>query len=310
MLLQPWCSGLTSSALSVNADFRAVCMYSFFNGDVLHLLLYSAFKHAQVLIRRVSVLKRYRFPRGMRYSTIGERECFYQEEFNLERVSEWFVGRKQRVIFAVVIGRHTKLYPAKYREDASTTILIDEYRDLTDVKRQILEFKPESVYYDRNLYDSRGGKIGQELAFDIDPENITCPIHGTLEHKMKRQQGLSFCRLELKSAKAETIRLYSKLQDRFSLLRIVYSGRGFHIHVRDEEAFWMNYYERLKLAKDLRADSSPIDEWVTSGGMRLIRLPYSLHGMVSRIVTPIDIEDLESFDPIIEPRCLPRFLKG
>ncbi|MEM1515053.1 MAG: hypothetical protein QXH24_03270 [Candidatus Bathyarchaeia archaeon] len=36
----------------------------------------------------------------------------------------------------------------------------------------------------------------------------------------------------------------------------------------------------------------------TSGGMRLIRLPYSLHGMVSRIVMLISISELEGFNPI------------
>ena len=59
-------------------------------------------------------------------------------------------------------------------------------------------------------------KIGQELAFDLDPENITCPIHGTLADKMKRHQGLSFCELELDMVKQEAIGLYEFLGERFS----------------------------------------------------------------------------------------------
>jgi len=63
--------------------------------------------------------------------------------------------------------RHTEIYPRKYREDASTTILIDEYEDLNDLKEQILEFLPKSVYYDRNIYDKEGVVLGQEIAFDL-----------------------------------------------------------------------------------------------------------------------------------------------
>ena len=251
----------------------------------------------------------YYLPRGMRPSTLEERKQFYMEEFNLNGVKEWFRGWGGKIVFAVIIGRHTKIYPPEYEEDASTTILIDNYRGLEDVKKWILEFLPESVYYDRNIYDEQGNILGQEMAFDLDPENLTCPIHGSLEDKMRRHQGLSFCEIELEMVKDETVRLHEELSKIFSDLRIVYSGRGFHIHVLDEEAFDWSREERMKLAGEIRGRGFMIDEWVTSGGMRLIRLPYSLHGMVSRIVTPIDISELSSFNPIEDERCIPKFLK-
>ena len=68
-------------------------------------------------------------------------------------MAEWFTGGLGNTKFAVIIGRHTKIYPEKYKEDASTTIIIDEYKDLEDLRGQILEFLPEAVYYDRNVYD-------------------------------------------------------------------------------------------------------------------------------------------------------------
>jgi hypothetical protein len=37
----------------------------------------------------------------------------------------------------------------------STTILVDEYDGFEDVKDQILEFLPEAVYYDRNVYGDK-----------------------------------------------------------------------------------------------------------------------------------------------------------
>jgi len=254
----------------------------------------------------VSMVQHYQ-PAGMRYSTLQERKQFYTQEFR-QKAAEWFQQGPGRTKFAVIMGRHTKIYLPKYKQDASTTIIIDEYQTIEDVRQQILEFLPEAVYYDRNVYDANDQKVGQELAFDLDPENITCPIHGNLADKMKRLQGLSFCELELEMVKKEALGLYDFLSARFVNVRPVYSGRGFHLHVLDPNAYTLTTEERLKLAKEVKQAGFHIDEWVTSGEMRLIRLPYSLNGLVSRIALPLTKQDLETFDPIHDQRCLPRFL--
>ena len=255
-------------------------------------------------------MTKYYLPEGMRYSTIDERKQFYTAEFNLSKVAEWFEKPIGNVKFAVIIGRHTKIYPEKYKEDASITIIIDEYEGLEDVRTQIVEFLPESAYYDRNVYDQNDRKIGQELAFDLDPENITCPIHGSLADKMKRHQGLSFCALELNMVREQAIRLYEYLEKEFSNMRIVYSGRGFHIHVFDAEAYAFGEKKRRALAESVKKKGFGIDEWVTAGEMRLIRLPYSLHGLVSRIAVPVEKSELERFDPVRDERCIPKFLSS
>ncbi len=66
----------------------------------------------------------------MRYATLDERKEFYTAEFNTAKVAEWFGTRLTRTKFAVIMGRHTRIYPEKYREDADTTIIIDEYNSL------------------------------------------------------------------------------------------------------------------------------------------------------------------------------------
>ena len=247
----------------------------------------------------------------MRYSTLKERRGFYKEEFDVAKLNEWFENwsLKGKVKFAVIIGRHTRIFPKEFEEDASTTIIIDEHRNLQDVRAQILEFLPESAYYDRNVYDKKQRVIAQELAFDLDPENLTCPIHGTLADKMNRRQGLAFCEVELDMVKEETVKLYEELAKQFSQMRVVYSGRGFHIHVFDGEPFTWKRRQRKALAVELMKKGFLIDEWVTTGGMRLIRLPCSLHGMVSRIVTPVDVQELDRFNPLSDRRCLPKFLR-
>jgi len=247
-------------------------------------------------------------PKGMRYTTIEERNEFYMREFDTKKVQEWFGKRFDRTKFAVIMGKHTKIYLEKYQEDAETTVIIDEYQTLKDVQDQIVDFLPEAVYYDRNVYDIDDQIIGQELAFDLDPENVTCPVHGNLEDKMERQQGLSFCEIELEIVRKEAIELYEYLQSQFSDLRAVYSGRGFHLHVLDKDAYAKSIAERLSLAREVKQKGFHIDEWVSSGEYRLIRLPFSLNGLVSRIVLPLKKKELESFDAVHDSRCLPKFL--
>ena len=250
----------------------------------------------------------YFLPAGMRYSNLEERKQFYMEEFDPQKQLEWFSGGVGNTKFAAIIGRHTKIYPPKYKDDATTTIILDEFKSLEELRQQILEFLPEAVYYDRNVYDANERIIGQELAFDLDPENITCPIHGTLADKMKRHQGLSFCELEFDMVKHETMGLLDYLEKTYSDLRVVYSGRGFHLHVLDPEAYKMNTKERLNLAAEVKKAGFHIDDWVTSGEFRLIRLPYSLNGLVSRIALPLKKGELENFDAVHDKRCLPKFL--
>ena len=253
-------------------------------------------------------MSRYYLPEGMRYATLEERKQFYASEFDFSGIKDWFGERKDKIKYAVIIGRHTKIFPEEYKEDADTTIIIDEYQNLKEVQNEILEFLPEAVYYDRNVYNEKNEKTGQELAFDLDPENITCPIHGSLADKMKHGQGLSFCNIELNMVKYQTIRLYEHLAKQFSKIKIVYSGRGFHLHVIDAEAYMLDARKRTEIAAAVKERGFQIDEWVTAGEMRLIRLPYSLNGLVSRIALPLEKNELEMFNPIKDRRCIPNFL--
>lgn len=257
----------------------------------------------------VVCMSHYYLPKGMRPATLEERKEFYANEFSLEKVAAWLAGRQGKTKFAVIIGRHTKIFPPEYAEDAETTIIIDEYVDLADMRRQILEFLPESAYYDRTCYGENGLVLGQELAFDLDPENITCPVHGTLADKMARGQGLGFCEIELGLVREQAVGLCEHLENQFTQLKIVYSGRGFHIHVLDEDAYSLSTEARIELAEKVKSLGFEIDAWVTAGEMRLIRLSYSLHGMVSRVAISLEKSEIEKFNPIQDSRCIPAFLK-
>jgi DNA primase catalytic subunit len=221
----------------------------------------------------------------------------------------------------LILGRHSGIYPRRFRHLKNVPLLVDDVAGPRALRPFLLKYLPEGVYYDRNVYTSleaarRSGLdythawrsryfAGQELAFDLDPENVDCPIHGDVEAKMRRHQGLSFCDWEFDEVRRQAVDLLDDLSRRWSDLRAVYSGRGFHIHVLDEDAFRLTRKARIAHAARY-ARRYAIDEWVTSGEMRLIRLPYSLHGMVSRVVVPVSREDLPAFT-YHDRRTVPRW---
>lgn len=252
---------------------------------------------------------RYKFPKGMRISTLEEREKFYRSEFDIEKVAKWLSWRDiKNTAFAVIIGRKTNIYPKEFEDKKDKALIIDSHRGLKDVLDYILYYLPEGVYYDRNVYRDLSlcekcsknclecdNVLGQELAFDLDPENVDCPYHGSLEDKLARKDTVSFCMVEFKKVRKNALKLYGELKKEFKDLRIVFSGRGFHIHVLDPKAFKLSLEERKEIAE--RYSDFGIDEWITSGEMRLIRLPYSLNALVSRVCVPLAPEELSLFDP-------------
>jgi len=272
----------------------------------------------------------YEFPEGMQTSSLKERRIFYSNEFNLSSVSRWLTHRgkikelRKKIVFAMIPGRHSNIYPPEFENIKNKVVIIDDYLDFEDLRNYILRYLPEGVYYDRNVYsDIEECKkcpkcyrecwdcscyLGQELAFDIDPENATCPIHGTINDKIERGIGLSFCMYEFDMVKKSTIELWSELEKDFSDLKLVFSGRGFHIHVLDSSAVKLSYEQRKDVAE--KFSKHYIDEWVTTGGSRLIRLPFSLNALVSRIVIPVKIDEIEDFDPRYDKRCIPKFAGG
>ncbi len=267
-------------------------------------------------------MKKYRFPKGMRPSKLKEREEFYREEFDVKSCKNWLSWRDDKnTAFAVIVGRHTDIYLPEYESVKRKALIIDEHSGLSEVLEYVLKYLPEGVYYDRNVYKNLKtcrscpkeyrdcwdceNFLGQELAFDVDPENIPCPYHGTVEEKMKRHQGLSFCMIEFRRARKFAWKIYDDMKGEFKDVRMVYSGRGFHVHVVDKRALRLSREERVELAKAY--SEYGIDEWVTNGEMRLIRLPYSLNGLVSRVCIPLSEED-KKFDPRYDARCIPRFL--
>jgi DNA primase catalytic subunit len=267
---------------------------------------------------------KYKMPRGMRYSSLVERAEFYCNEFNAKNLRAWQSFRKMPVL-SFLVGKYTQIYLKQFKEIRDDVVVIDDYYDVKGIQQYLLKYLPEGVYYDTNQYEDLDicagcprcyetseclackHYVGQELVFDLDPENVYCPVHGDLDQKMKAHQGRMLCMIEFKILRKKAVLMYRELKQTYSKLRVIYSGRGFHIHVLDADTTYLTRTERSVMASGF-ATRFPIDEWVTAGSIKLIRLPYTLHAMISRICVPIDPNELETFDPINYEPAVPRFL--
>lgn len=86
---------------------------------------------------------------------------------------------------------------------------------------------------------------------------------------------------------------------------VVYSGQGCHVYLLDTDREHHYDEQSREVINDLLLDDYeiPIDPVVTADRRRVMRLPYSLHAGVSRVVQPIDSP---SFD--VRSEATPSFL--
>src|SRR5512137_2693599 len=150
-----------------------------------------------------------RFPSGMKPSTLEDRQEYYSSEFDVVGVAEWIGNRKGNIKFAMILGRHSGIVMPERAKNRDNVIIVDSWTNAADLKEYALDYLPEAMYYDRNRYldvsycercaeDRRRcprcyNYSGQQLDFDIHPENVDCPYHGHIGQKMARGRGLSFC---------------------------------------------------------------------------------------------------------------------
>lgn len=252
------------------------------------------------------------YPVNHRPTKVLERWKYYSS-LDFDKIGEWFKnkpGSLKRPIFHLDPGYETGYCKKKYRGMLGNLLYFD-IKDYNELKEMVLEYLPEDLYYDRNLYNDVSkcancedrnclnckDLLGQELMFDIDPENIDCPNCGTLEERIKGASMFKFCYICFNKAIDHTILLHKLLSSKnYHELTTVYSGRGFHVYVEDAFAYEMDQKERKRLVLEVKKQGIGIDPWVTEGGSRLARVPYSLNGLVSRVCHPIEIDDIKKLD--------------
>lgn len=254
---------------------------------------------------------RFDFPEGLRPATVDERDRFYRSAFPLDELRER-MDRWERFIPVVDVGTETTRYRPRFREYKGKLVRITDYADLDDLRTKIVEYAPEDLYYVTTVekQDRIETNPEQELVFDLDPENVSCrTCDRKRPHLEKPAQDYVFCMDCFAQVAQETKSLYGFLETHFDQLSLVYSGRGFHIHVGDEAGFRMDREDRRELASKVRMEF-PVDEAVTAGEKDLIRMPGSLHGLVSRVVTEIEPRHLDDPERVLHSLSVPEFIEA
>jgi DNA primase catalytic subunit len=246
---------------------------------------------------------------GFEPSTLEQRKEFYSNEFDEAKAMSWFKENKLPLpqLLAVDMGSETGIIKDKSKKGKVISLRNE------NVRKKMVGYLPEDLYYDRNQYKDAGkilkelnfkevinttNFIGQELAFDIDPENIKCGC---------KKKFPGFCERCMAGTVDSALGLADFLRERFKSIGFVYSGRGMHVHVFDKEAFDLSVEERDEINKG--AMRYHIDPWVSKGYIRLMRLPYSLNGIVSRVVIPLSMSEAKGFNPLHSEKSIPSFLK-
>jgi len=247
----------------------------------------------------------------VKIASLKEREEFYKKEFDITEVKKWFNENKIKPQFFIIDpGSDSKI--SKYKSKG--LIILRPNINYKELREKLIKYLPEDVYYDRNIYKNpslyieKGNLkkkfsnsitdnnwLGQELVFDVDLDNLKCNLC----------KGKGFCSNCLHDALKDAIKIKEILNRKYKKVVIVYSGRGFHVHVRDKSAYKLTPKQRARLNTKFRKYA--IDPWVSKGYTRLIRLPYSLHGLVSRIVIPLNEKERKKFKEN-NKKFMPKFL--
>lgn len=180
---------------------------------------------------------------------------------------------------------------------------------------------PEAVYFSADFVDRNWALIVDIDAKDVALERAEAGLSSDTSDKTNEEikqkasvfdadpAGYPYAFEDIDRAIEYGFEVQDAFRDRLDTTdtMVVYSGQGCHVYLYDPDKMY-RYSERNRrfIANWLTSDLGiPIDEPVTTDESRVIRLPYSLHAGVSRIVTPIYDANFD-----YREKATPEFLNG
>jgi len=167
---------------------------------------------------------------------------------------------------------------------------------------------PEAVYYATDFHDRNWVLVVDIDAKDIALEYAKLAVDsnvGDSDESLKQRAGVidappegypyRFEDLDHALEYGFDVKEYLEESLDTDATQVVYSGQGCHVYVYDPAPEY-RYSEvpRRHIATALEEkEGIPINTPVTTDKSRVVRLPYSLHAGVSRVVTPIESPDFD-----------------
>ena len=125
-------------------------------------------------------------PQNMRIPSLKERIWFYTHSFSKEE-SKDFTNTYDPPVYALDLGNESGIYKPALKKYINKLLYLSNHGNITP---KLIKYAPEDLYYSRNITKDPAlcrtckkrsiscpacpNFKGQELAFDIDPENIEC----------------------------------------------------------------------------------------------------------------------------------------
>ena len=100
------------------------------------------------------VRPRYTLPGDLAPGSLGDRRRFYQRGMDYSSAREWMSSPPGERVYALILGRHSGIYPRRFRHLKNVPLVIDDVLDVRDLRPYLVKYLPEGVYYDRNVYAS------------------------------------------------------------------------------------------------------------------------------------------------------------
>lgn len=175
---------------------------------------------------------------------------------------------------------------------------------------------PDAVYYSLDHHERFW-----VLAFDIDAKDVAADEYRRPNDDRKRSQileeegvkdaapeGYPYRFEHIQRTVDYAVELAGWLTERvdFEDVQVIYSGQGTHVYALDQD----RYHRYTKQTREFLIDvvkekrGIPIDEQVTPDDERVVRMPYSMHSDVTRVVTPVNSPDFD-----FRTDALPRFVE-
>lgn len=276
------------------------------------------------------------FPGELETPTFEERKKFYEEEFGLEKV-RWLKFMWDKPVLVADVGTETTRYRPIHKKHLGELVSFDSYESFEDLEEEVIRYVPEDLYYDLRVYkhdQQQTNSIwekpdGKQLVFHLQPTTTTTDFSTAVdtdgvtsgkdngiegckcEEKREKLAGrrLSqyiFCEECFKKTAEKTKDLYKFLRRNFETVIMFFNGIGFDVHVLDEEAFYMDDYQRDMLFNKL-SKRFPIDINGKEHSNDVTWLPGSLNGVTGRKVIRVKLFELTSPLKILYQKSRPEF---
>ncbi|MDT3437797.1 hypothetical protein [Haloarcula sp. 1CSR25-25] len=167
---------------------------------------------------------------------------------------------------------------------------------------------PEAVYYAVDFYDRNWALVvdidAKDVALEWAKQQLSTAQNKTNE-EIKRKAGVfeaapegypyRFDDIDRAVEYGFEVKEFFRDNLASTATQAVYSGQGCHVYLHDEDPMYRYGEQNRELITHhlIHELGIPIDKPVTTDPSRVMRLPYSLHADVSRVVTPISSPDFD-----------------